>query len=222
MAVLRTLRAARPVRGQFFLVAADALRAPFMPASFDTVVTPWFIDIVPESLPALATRINELLAPGGRWVNFGSLVFARGTRERFSTEETLEVVIEAGFEAPQPIERELPYMRSPASRHSRLETVIAWSVRKERDVAASPAQGALPEWLVRSDLPVPALSDFRFQAAAARIHAFLMALIDGKRTVADMARLLVEQRLMAPQDAEPAVRGFLTRMYEDAQQRGAP
>lgn len=223
VAVLRTLRAARPLHGQFFLVAADALRVPCMPASFDTVVTPWFIDIVPESLPALAARINELLAPGGRWVNFGSLVFARGIRaERFSTEEALEVVIEAGFEAPLPLERELPYMRSPASRHSRLETVIAWGVRKERGATAAPTHGVLPEWLVRSDLPVPALGDFRFQAATARIHAFLMALIDGKRTVADMARLLVEQRLMAPQDAEPAVRNFLTRMYEDAQQRGAP
>lgn len=214
---LRSLRASHPVSGDFFLVAADALRAPFAPAGFDAVVTPWFIDIVSDALPALAARINSLLAPGGRWVNFGSLTFDQGPRaQRFSLEEALGIVAEAGFERPQPLEAALPYMRSPASRHSRLETMLAWAVRRTAAVESPPEHSALPEWLLRRDLPVPALPEFRFQAASARIHAFLLALIDGQRTVADMARMLVEQRLMEATDAEPAIRSFLARLYEDA------
>lgn len=213
---LRTLRASHPVSGEFFLVAADALRAPFAPERFDTVVTPWFIDIVAETLPGLAARINGLLAPRGRWLNFGSLSFAQGARAaRFSLEETLEIAAEAGFETPRPLEAQIPYMRSPASRHGRLETVLAWSARKLRTGGPVADFSVLPEWLARSDLPVPALPEFRFQATATRIHAFLMALIDGERTVGDMARMLIEQRLMGAADAEPAVRSFLARLYED-------
>jgi hypothetical protein len=33
----------------------------------------------------------------------------------------------------------------------------------------------------------------------------------------DMARVLVEQRLMSPQEAEPQVRIFLARLHEDSQ-----
>jgi hypothetical protein len=83
-----------------------------------------------------------------------------------------------------------------------------------------PEVDVLPEWLVTSDRPVPQLEAFKVQAAATRIHAFLMALIDGRRSVRDMARMLVEQRLIAPEDAEPAVRKFLTRMYEDSRRAG--
>jgi len=35
--------------------------------------------------------------------------------------------------------------------------------------------------------------------------------------VADMARLLAEQRLMTRDEAEPAIRSFLTKMYEESQ-----
>lgn len=79
--------------------------------------------------------------------------------------------------------------------------------------------GVLPEWLICPDRPVPQLEDFRVQQVSTRIYAFLMALIDGRRSARDIAGMLVEQRLMAPADAEPAVRSFLMRMYEDSRQR---
>jgi hypothetical protein len=74
--------------------------------------------------------------------------------------------------------------------------------------------------LVLSDRPVLQSEDFKVQAVATRIHAYLMALIDGRRSIQDMARLLVEQRLMNQEDAEPAVRRFLTRIYEDSRKSG--
>lgn len=213
---LRNLCTSHPVDGNFFLIAADALRTPFAPGGFETVVTPWFVDIVSEALPMLAARLNALLAPGGRWVNFGSLAFSQGPQaQRFSLEETLEIVAETGFERPQPLEAQLPYMRSPASRHARVETVLAWAVRRTSAAAPVAEHSVLPEWLLQSHVPVPVLPEFRLRAASMRIHAFLLALIDGQRTVADMARVLVEQRLMPTADAEPAIRSFLARLYEE-------
>jgi hypothetical protein len=79
----------------------------------------------------------------------------------------------------------------------------------------------LPDWLVAGDQPVPLLEDFRMQAVTTRIHAFLMSLVDGKRSLKDMAQVLVAQRLMAPGDAESAVRTFLSRMYDDSRRRAS-
>ncbi|HQW10242.1 MAG TPA: hypothetical protein PLK05_13790 [Steroidobacteraceae bacterium] len=47
----------------------------------------------------------------------------------------------------------------------------------------------------------------------------MMSLVDGRRSLADIARVLVEQRLMKPEDALPAARAFLLRMQEDAGRR---
>jgi hypothetical protein len=219
--VLRHLAAPQPAREGFHIVAADALHAPFAPAAFDTVLTPWLVDIVSEDFLRFAAQVNGFLRPGGCWVNFGSLAFTQGTRaQRLSFEETLEIVRRSGFGEPTIGEQRIPYMCSPSSRHARMETVVAWCARKEDVATVVPDEGPIPEWLVASDVPVPQLEDFKIQAVATRVHAFLMALIDGRRSVKDMARMLVEQRLMAPEDAESAVRRFLARMYDDSRLRG--
>jgi SAM-dependent methyltransferase len=219
--VLRKLSAPQPARAGFHIVAADALRAPFATEMFDTVVTPWLIDIVSEDFASFAARVNALVRPGGFWVNFGSLAFSQGERaQRSSFEETVEIVTRVGFAQPALAEQSIPYMCSPASRHARLETVVAWCARKEGAAPTEPMEGTLPEWLIMSDRPVPQLEEFKVQAVATRIHAFLMALIDGRRSIRDMARIIVEQRLMSAEDAEPAVRRFLIRMNEDSRRGG--
>jgi hypothetical protein len=221
-AVLRELAAPTPVRAGFYLLAADALDAPFKPASFDTVLTPWLIDIVDDDLTRFAARVNGLLRPGGAWVNSGSLAFSQAERRlRFGVEETREIVRAAGFALAEISEMTIPYMQSPASRHGRLERAVAWCARKERDAAPPEEHSTLPEWLLHGNRPVPLLESFRVQAISTEILAFLMALIDGERTVEDMTRVLVDQRLMTARDAEPAVRRFLTRMFVESRKRSA-
>jgi len=219
-AILRRLAAPEAAGPGLHLVGADALRAPFAPGAFDTVLTPWFIDIVPERFDAFATRVNALLRPGGRWLNTGSLAFAQAERAlRHGPEETLAIVCRSGFEVTQTGDNVVPYMQSPASRHARMERIFTWCAAKVADVPAPPPYAALPEWLVHPGQPVPLLEDFRNQALATRIQAFLMALVDGRRSVRDIAAALVAQRLMTAEDAESAVRGFLARMYEDSRRR---
>ena len=52
-----------------------------------------------------------------------------------------------------------------------------------------------------------------------QIYSFMMSLIDGKRSIQDMAVVLEKQRLMTREEAEPALRSFLTKMYDDAQRQ---
>jgi uncharacterized protein YbaR (Trm112 family) len=217
-AILRTLSAPEAVRENFHFVFGDALRLPFAMAGFDTVVTPWIIDIVNETLPIQSARINKLLKPEGRWINFGSLAFDHPERaRRYSAEETLDIVAEAGFAPPATREASIPYMCSPASRHGRQETVLTFAATKTGDVEAPARHRALPDWIVTGKDPVPLLQSFRSQALSTQIYSYIMSMIDGKRTIADMAKILEQQKLMTREEAEPAIRTFLTRMYDDSQ-----
>ncbi|MDH3430573.1 MAG: methyltransferase domain-containing protein [Gammaproteobacteria bacterium] len=219
-AVLRTLSAPEPVSDGFQLVLGDALRPPFAAQSFDTVVTPWLIDIVTEDLSILAARINRLLKSNGRWINFGSLAFSHPDRaRRYSPEETKAIVAENGFSDPYVSDATIPYMCSPASRHGRQERVFTFSAYKERDAEQPPRHRALPDWIVTGKEPVPLSPAFRSQAMTTQIYSFIMSLIDGKRTLQDMAIVLEKQKLMTREEAEPAIRSFLTKMFDDSQQQ---
>ena len=216
-AVLRTLAAPSPARSGLVFVLADAHRPPFRRGAFDTVVTPWLVDILPERFDVLCARVNALLGDGGRWLNFGSLSFHDADpAARYGLDECRVALEENGFGEVAIDEREIPYLSSPASRHARRERIVTWSARKQRDVKKVPRYHALPEWLVRGADPVPLDDAFRSQITATRIHAFLMSMIDGRRSIKDMAKLVVEQRLMTAAEAEPALRSFFIKMHDDS------
>lgn len=219
-AIERTLRAPQPARDGLHFVLADVMRAPWRPGSFDTVLTPWFIDILPQDFREIAARINRLLKPGGRWLNFGSLAFAQSDPARcYSAEETLDWLRRTGFDSIRARDDDVPYMRSPASRHSRVETAFSFVATR---VAEAPDAGEsfnLPDWLADGSRPVPLLPHFETQSLVNRIYAFVLALVDGRRSSQDIAQYLVEQKLMGEADAQAAVRSFLTSLYEESRRR---
>lgn len=218
-AILRTLGAGQPARRGLHLVLGDASRAPFAPGSFDVVVTPWLIDVLDEDFTRFAPRVNEMLRPGGRWVNTGSLAFAHADpAARYSLEEVVKIVGQAGFAPPRVMEDRWPYMWSPASRHGRVESVVTFVAVKESDVPL-PGDAALPAWLARYDQPVPALPEFQEAALSMRVYGFVATLIDGQRSIAEIARVLVQERLMTQDTAESAVHGFVRKLYEEARRR---
>ncbi len=217
-AVERTLRA-QPARPGLLPVLGDALRPPFAAGSFDTVVTPWLLDILPEAPAATAARINRLLEPEGQWIGFGSLSFSHADPALcLSLEETEAMIETSGFDKPEIIEAEIPYMCSPASRHGRREEVVTFRAARRHDVAQPERHVALPDWLVTGKDPVPMLPHFQMQTLTSRVQLFILSLIDGKRTLADMASTMEAQQLMTRAEAEPALRSFFERLYEESRQ----
>ncbi len=217
-AVLNRLSAPAPAREGLVHVLGDALRPPFRAGAFDTVLTPWLIDILPERLEHFAARINNLLADGGRWINFGSLAFAGADPEaHYGIAECADVLGASGFSAPVVSETRLAYMCSPASRHGRTEDVVTWSAEKVKRIRRVPRHEALPDWLVRGEAPVPHSDFVQMQAFATRVHAFILSLVDSRRSIRDIAAVLAEQKLMSRDEAESAVRGFFIKVYEDSQ-----
>ncbi|HLB83902.1 MAG TPA: hypothetical protein VJK00_04165, partial [Steroidobacteraceae bacterium] len=63
------------------------------------------------------------------------------------------------------------------------------------------------------------LPEFQSAALTMRIYGYLATLIDGRRSIVDMAQVLEKERLMTTQDALPAVRGFVRRLWEESRLR---
>ncbi|MEM7281085.1 MAG: hypothetical protein AAF438_05615 [Pseudomonadota bacterium] len=218
LCVLQDLKAPRPANDKLVFVAGDVLRPPFRPGSFDTIITPWLVDVIDEPFTVFAARINQLLREGGQWINFGSLAFAHAEKaHNLLAEDTLEAVGRAGFETSKESNETIDYMCSPHSRHGRRETVFVFGTTKTEDVPAPTRHASLPNWIVKGDTPVPKLRSFETQSMSSRIYAFMMALVDGQRSIKDMAQLMVEQKLLDPRDAEGTVKTFVIKMYEESQ-----
>lgn len=221
VALPRTLKAPEPAAEGMEVVLADAMRPPFVPGSFDLVLTPWLIDVVDTPPGEFLQRLNPLLKKGGAWIHHGSLAFTHANPlDRPDLIELAALAERNGFENITSEEVTAPYLDSPVSRHARRETIVTLRGRKAADVGELPKYQSLPDWLAKGRTPIPLLPAFQTQAMSTRIHAFIMSLVDGKRSLLDIAALLEKQQLMSKTDAEVAIRGFLIKMFEEAVQRG--
>ncbi len=217
-AVLRELSAPAPAPPGLWPIVADASHAPFAQAAFDTIVTPWLVDILDEDFAVVAARVNQWLRPGGRWVNSGSWFFQQPDPARcHSIDELPELLHAAGFSDVSMHEEVVPYLASPASSQARMERLVTWSAIARSRVPAPPPHRNSPAWLERTDLPLPLLPQLESHVLALRVHAYVASLVDGRRTLAEIAAILANERLMPADEALPAVRAFLRRVYSDAQ-----
>ena len=220
-AVLQECRAPSGFSGEgfadFHFVFADALEPPFARHSFDTVITPWFIDIIPRDLRDFLPHLNRLLVEGGIWVNSGSLAFFHKDESWcYSEEEVLDLVEQSGFELLAADRKTIPYLQSPHSAHGRTENVLTFAARKIDDVAHAASRPYLPEWVLDISRPVPRSAGSAVSSSRHLLKAQILALTDGKRTIDDIGCLIAEQYGLGLMESIHAVRRILIDFYEDA------
>ena len=222
-ALLRALAAPRAARPGLRAVFADACRPPFAPASFDSVLTPWLVDVIDADLAAFAAVVNRLLRPGGVWISTGTLFFQQADpTQAYATEEVADVVRAAGFEAPRFAERRLSYLASPASWHARHEDVVTFSVAKIAEASGDSGLSHDDAWLNDLQRPVPLSADLEQRTLALRVEGYVASLVDGRRSVADIAERLVQERLLLPDEAPGVVRDYLQRLLAVAERGVGP
>jgi SAM-dependent methyltransferase len=112
----------------FHFLFANGLAPPFADGVFDTVVTPWFIDRVPNDLPAFVATVKRLLKPGGRWINHGALLYPPEIplERRFCREEIFDLARRRGFEIRKWSRASLPYLVSPLSGSGKIESTLTF------------------------------------------------------------------------------------------------
>ncbi|HEX2658393.1 MAG TPA: methyltransferase domain-containing protein, partial [Polyangia bacterium] len=115
----------------FFL--ADGTAPPFLDETFDTVVTPWFIDQVPTDLTDLLGRIHRLLVPGGRWINHGPLIYrgeALPIARWYTREELFELAQAKGFRPGRWTRASQAHLLSPLTGRGLIENVLTFTMER--------------------------------------------------------------------------------------------
>ena len=209
--------------GGFLFVLANAMHPPFAAASFDTVLTPWLIDIIPQDLRDFIARVNQLLNKGGVWVNTGSLAFFHANEAWcYSKEEVLELLEENGFEVLSATRRTAPYLQSPLSAHGRTESTFSFSARKINHTAKRPRYEYLPKWIVEPDRPIPEFTEFVVASSNHLLQAQVLGAIDGKRSIEEIGKLFAKQYGLQISEATHAVMRILVDEYEGTLGQGSP
>jgi hypothetical protein len=111
----------------FFL--ANGTQPPFADGTFDTIVTPWFIDQVPTDLEGVIGRFRGLLAPGGQWINHGPLIYrpdALPLARWYARQEIFDLAGALGFRVGVWESASQPHFVSPLTGRGLLENVLTF------------------------------------------------------------------------------------------------
>ena len=199
-----------------YYLFADGMNLPFKAKSFDTIVTPWLIDIIPQDLKKYIPRINEKLAIGGSWLNTGSLAFFHKNQNWcYSEEEVVELIEKNGFEILSAKRSTINYMHSPLSAHGRSEIVFSFNARKIKDVVVPDKYEYLPDWIRDPAKPITKQYEQEIASSKHLLEAQVLGAIDGQRSVEQIGKLVAKQYNLQLDDATHAVRRILVDYYEN-------
>ena len=206
--------------GKFEILVANALQPIFAPESLDTILTPWFVDIIPEPPSYLFELLNSQLKIGGRYVCLGSLAFQFPSPAwNLSPEEFDSALIDAGFKILKVEEARIPYMQSPHSAHGRIENVRVVVAEKISSREAPKRKPSEPNWIIDTSLPVPL--QFSGLKALHSIPLEILESVDGKRSIDAIAReVLLKNYSMTLEDSLAALRNFFRAQASKVAVRG--
>jgi SAM-dependent methyltransferase/uncharacterized protein YbaR (Trm112 family) len=209
---------------RFHFMLADGVEPPFNAAAFDTVVTPWFIDEGPGDVRDFVSTVHRLLAPGGRWLNIGPLLYdpAVPITLRFGREELSDLAVRAGFRIEHSSTDSAPYLVSRLNGRGRVEWVLAFCATKlESHPAPSQVEGP-PSWLIFNHLPVPTFEGQPLAWSGIAGYHLVISAINGRRTIDDIARVIAVQAREASvslSDIRSAVRQCLIEVHPEGRPR---
>ena len=210
--IARELTPPSPLRPGLGLVLADPLQPPLRAGSVDLVVTTWFLDRARTDLRETAAAINRVLRPDGRWVNIGPLRFTVELSRAHTIEEVLEIVAASAFEVTARAEQDLPSFHSPVSGARRTELVHAFSARKTGESARIEIPDPVPPWVANPQSPIPVTPAMIALGRTSMFTTGVLGLIDGTRSVVDVARELGKVWGIESARLYDELRAFLARI----------
>ena len=209
-------QAPHPGSENIFYLFGDGMNPPVKEKSFDTVVTPWLLDIIPQNLRDYIPRINSCLEIGGSWINTGSLAFFHKQQSWcYSEEEVVELIEKNGFEIVLSNRSTIQYMHSPLSAHGRVETVFTFHARKTKDVVMPPKYEYLPDWIRSTSKSIPKQYENEISSSEHLLKAQVLGAIDGIRSIEQIGELVAKQYNLQVDEATHAVRRILIDYFED-------
>jgi hypothetical protein len=210
-------RAPNSIKENIFYLLADGMNLPFKSKSFETVLTPWLIDIIPQNLRDYIPRINSCMTIGGSWLNTGSLAFFHKQPSWcYSEEEVIELIEKNGFEIITIKRSSIQYLHSPLSAHGRVESVFSFHAKKIKDVVIPTKYEYLPDWIRNPDKSIPKRYEHEIDSSKHLLQAQVLGAIDGVRSIEQIGELVAKQYNLQTKEATHAVRRILLDYYEES------
>jgi hypothetical protein len=199
----------------------DVFAPPFAPESFDILVTPWFVDILPDAFRNMAKRLGLLLATGGRWLSFGPLSFESvDVADRLTPEEMGEGLEAAGFQVRETRMQRVDYLHSPHSMTRRGEEIFVFAADRGEEVPAAEDFSYYPEWMTDGSQPIPTIPAFERKRAEQIFDVEILKCIDGQASIEDIVATLSSRYGLAPDRCRNTVNRFFSRMIEEDESPG--
>lgn len=208
--VQQTLRCSAPVDARLSFAFADVLCPPFAAGALDSVLTSWVVDAVDAGLDRTIAAIQRVLRPGGVWINVGPLRFDGPVREAHGIEEAVEMAERCGFELQRRFSQEVDYFHSPHSGSRRRETVFCFAAQNTHSASAPRQTGVRAPWLLDPRRPIPISPDVQALRRSSVLTSGITSLVDGTRSLSDIAQLLGAQWRLPPEALIDALREFFT------------
>ena len=193
--------------GDFEFILADALNSPLKKSSIDTLLTPWFIDILPVNFVDFIPHVNRLLKVGGNWINTGSLAFFHNDPSwNYSQEEVIDLLKKYGFADINFSRTEISYLNSPYSSHGRSENIFSFSAIKKFDTKIPEKFNYIPGWMRDLDKEIPSRDEITAISSKYLLQAQVLSAVDGKRSIAQISEMVARQYGISEENARAAVR----------------
>jgi SAM-dependent methyltransferase len=211
--------------GRFHFLLAGGLEPPLLPGMFDTVLTPWFIDLIPKDLRDFISTVHTLLKPGGRWLSLGPLRYTSDlpVSRRFTRDELFDLARRAGFEVGRWRAGTVPYLVSKLSGRGKEEWVLTFAATKREGLPGeTDADDHPPAWILFWHLPIPTWPGQSVLVAGDPLSQLVVSAIDGRRTLEDVTRLVASKIVKAGVPAgelRNAIRQFLFATHPRCQHR---
>jgi SAM-dependent methyltransferase len=199
-ALERELRRPGPAAPGLGFVLADARLRMTRAGAFDAVLAPWYVDRVEQPLHKVIAIAHRALAPGGRFVHHGPLIYdQRSLSGQLTFPELLELVQARGFRLESSSSERVDYLRSEASSSSRSETVhtVVW----RRDDSPIPSDPEWPRGLLDTSAPLDRFDGLRGYSAPNATVALIASLVDGRQSVEQMGESLAPRLRVGVPDA---------------------
>lgn len=200
----------------FHLLFADGQSLEVPAGAFDTILTPWFIDIIPRNFSELASHLNQHLSLGDKWVNIGLLAFERNElSERLTPDEVRETLELSGFNLEKFEIRDLPYLHSPYSAIKRTDSVLIFSAIKKAHCKKPARFEYLPSWLHNLDEPLPRSTEIQNLNVKSQTFSQILRLVDGRKSFSQITEFFANENNFDQNSTKEAIHSFFVNVYEN-------
>lgn len=199
----------------FHMLFADGQNLETPAGTFDTILTPWFIDIIPRNFSDLAKHLNHNLSRGDKWLNIGLLAFEKNElSEKLTPNEVRETLELAGFGIEKFELQDIPYLQSPYSAISRTDCVLIFSAIKEKNCKKPGRFEYLPSWLQDLDEPLPNNSEIQNLKSKSQTFSKVLHLVDGQKSFSKISEVFAQENNFDVNSTKEALHVFFVNIYE--------